>query len=108
MAPGGELVAILLKVGGRDDIKRLVARIRIGMMHAGSIAGGRLGDAASPGGNGAGGIASPFGAERREIVVKARSLIGTDRGEDGGGGGKHRYKGRFQDRHGGNGLKFHG
>ena len=46
------------------------------MMHADGIAGGRLGDAAGPGGNGAGGVAGALGAERGEIVAEPRGLIG--------------------------------
>ena len=47
------------------------------MVHADGVAGGRLRDAAGPGGNGAGGVAGALGAERGEVLAEPRGLIGA-------------------------------
>ncbi len=46
------------------------------MVHAGLVAGRRLGDAALPGGYAAVGVAGTLAAEGRQVGAEARDLLG--------------------------------
>jgi hypothetical protein len=83
---GGDDRGMLGEILRRDGVERLIIAERIGMMGARCVAGGRGGDAAFPGGNGAGGIAGALGAERGQILAEPVGLGLADlRGEGGEG-----------------------
>ena len=84
------MLPVLVDVCARDDVQRLIGAKRIGVMHADSIAGGRLRDASGPFGNRAGSVPGAFGAERSQILFESRGLIGRNCGEQAGGRGSQR------------------
>ncbi len=77
----GQVFPVLLQVGLVDGEQRLVRGERVRVVLARLVAGRRLGDAAGPGGNAAGGVAGLLRAQRGEARLQLRRLAGGNAGQ---------------------------
>ena len=71
---------MLRQVLAVDLKQRRISALRVRLVHAGVLVGGRLRQASAPGRDGAGGIARTLAAQGRQVLAQARGLSTVNTG----------------------------